>query len=61
MLEGPLIEANILPRVGSYHWPMHLWIETIDTLKYKPFHFEKFLLKHPYFPEIYKLGGIKNK
>jgi endonuclease/exonuclease/phosphatase family metal-dependent hydrolase len=37
MLEGPLIEANILPKSGSDHWPVQLWVDTIATPKYKPF------------------------
>jgi hypothetical protein len=52
MLEDPLLEASILPRSGSDHWPIQLWIETTSTPKYKPFIFEKFWLTHPDFPEL---------
>jgi exonuclease III len=52
MLEGPSIEASILPKSGSDHWPVQLWIDTIATPKFKPFRFEIFWLTHPDFPEL---------
>jgi len=52
MLEGPIIEANILLKLGSYHWPVQFWVDTIATPKYKPFRFEKLWLTHPDFPDL---------
>jgi endonuclease/exonuclease/phosphatase family metal-dependent hydrolase len=52
MLEGPSIDANILPKSSSDHWPVQLWIDTIATPKYKPFQFEKLWLTHPDFSEL---------
>jgi hypothetical protein len=61
MLEGPLIEANILPKLGSDHWPVQLWMDMIATPKLKPFHFEKFWINHPDFPELSVPGGPMQK
>jgi hypothetical protein len=47
-----MVESNILPKVGSDHWPVQLWIDTIATPKIKPFRFEKFWLTHPDFQEL---------
>jgi hypothetical protein len=55
MLEGPMVEANILPKSGSDHWPVQLWIDTIATPKLKPFRFEKFWLTHPDFQELSRI------
>jgi exonuclease III len=52
LLEGPLVDSNILPKVGSNHWPVQLWVDTIATPKLKPFRFEKFWLSHPNFQEL---------
>jgi endonuclease/exonuclease/phosphatase family metal-dependent hydrolase len=52
MLDGPLIEANILPKSGSDHWPVQLWIDTVSTPKFKPFRFENFWLSFPNFQEL---------
>jgi hypothetical protein len=52
MLDGPLIEENILPNSGSDHWPVQLWIDTVNTPKFKPFWFEIFWLTHPDFQEL---------
>jgi hypothetical protein len=49
LLEGPLVYPNILPKAGSNHWSVHLWVETIATPKLKPFKFEKIWLSHPNF------------
>jgi exonuclease III len=35
MLEGPLLEVNILPKAGSGHWSIHFWMDTISTPKPK--------------------------
>jgi exonuclease III len=43
LLEGPLVDSNILPKAGSDHWPVQLWVDTIATPKLKPFRFENFL------------------
>jgi exonuclease III len=59
MLEGPLIESNILPSTGSDHWAVQLWIDTISTLKYKPFFFEKFWLKHPDFLDLSRTWWVQ--
>jgi exonuclease III len=51
LLEGPLIESNILPKAGSDHWSVQLWVDTMATPKLKPFRFEKFWLSHPNFQD----------
>jgi hypothetical protein len=51
-LEGPLVDYNILPKEGSDHWLVQLWVDTIYTPKLKPFIFEKFWLSHPNFQEL---------
>jgi exonuclease III len=52
LLEGPLIESNILPKPGSDHWPVQLWVDTMASPKLKPFRFEKFWLSHPDFQNL---------
>jgi hypothetical protein len=52
MLEGPMVESNILLKAGSDHWPVQFWIDTIATPKLKPFRFQKFWLIHPDFQEV---------
>jgi hypothetical protein len=52
MLEGLVLEANILPKSGSDHWPIQFWIDTTSAPKFKPFRFEKLWLTHPYFQEL---------
>jgi hypothetical protein len=52
MLDDPVLEANILPKSGSDHWPVSLWLDTGATPKLKPFRFEKFWLTHPDFHEL---------
>jgi hypothetical protein len=52
LLEGPLVDSNILSKAGSDHWMVQLWVDTIATLKLKPFIFEKFCLSHPDFQEL---------
>jgi hypothetical protein len=43
LLEGPLVDSNILPKAGLDHWLVQLWVDTIATPKLKPFIFEIFL------------------
>jgi hypothetical protein len=40
MLDGLIMEANILPASGSNHWPIQLWLDTVGSPKNKPFRFE---------------------
>jgi hypothetical protein len=54
LLEGPLVFSNILLKAGSYHWPVHLWVDTISNPKLEPFRFETFWLSHPNFQELYR-------
>jgi hypothetical protein len=42
MLDDLVFEANILPKSGSYHWSVSLWLDTRATPKIKPFRFKKF-------------------
>jgi hypothetical protein len=55
LLEGPLIESNILPKAGSDHWPVQLWVDTMASPKLKPFRFEKFWLSHPDFQKMARI------
>lgn len=43
------IIADILPFVGSDHWPIQMEIKGIGTPRNKPFKFENMWLSHPYF------------
>jgi hypothetical protein len=52
LLEGPLVDSNILPKASSDHCPVQLWVDTIATPKLKPFRFEIFWLSHPDFQEL---------
>jgi hypothetical protein len=52
LVEDPAIEANILPKAGSDHWPVSLWLDAGSTPKLKPFRFEKFWLSHPDFHRL---------
>jgi hypothetical protein len=52
MLEGPMVESNILLKADSDHCPVQFWIDTIATPKLKPFRFQKFWLIHPDFQEL---------
>jgi exonuclease III len=52
LLEDPAIEANILPKIGSDHWPVSLCLDAGATPKLKPFRFEKFWLSHPDFHQL---------
>jgi hypothetical protein len=52
LLEDPLVNSNILPKAGSDHWTVQLWVDTISTPNLKPFRFEKNCLSHPNFQEL---------
>jgi hypothetical protein len=52
MLDDPVLEANILPKSVSDHWPVSLWLDTGATPKLKPFRFKKFWLTHLDFQEL---------
>jgi hypothetical protein len=52
LLEGPLVDSNILPKAGLDHWSVQLWVDTIATPKLEPFIFEIFWLSHPNFQEL---------
>jgi len=52
LLEGPLVDSNILSKAGSDHWPVQRWVKTIATPKLKPFRFEIFWHSHPNFQEL---------
>jgi exonuclease III len=52
LLEGPLVESNILLKESSDHWSVQLWVDTISTPKLTPFRFEIFFLSHPDFQEM---------
>lgn len=52
LLEGVIVESDILPSGGSDHWPISL-IATIEgTLRNNPFRFEKFWLNHLDFTQL---------
>jgi hypothetical protein len=53
-VEDPAIEANILPREGSDHWPVSLFLDARAMQKFKPFRFEKFWVSHPDFQQLAK-------
>jgi len=46
MLDGLLMEANILFVAGFDHWPIQLWIDVVSSPHCKPFRFDKFWLTH---------------
>jgi hypothetical protein len=51
---GFVLEANILPKVGSDHWSVSLCLDTGAMPKLKPFRFEKFWLNHLDFQNLSK-------
>jgi hypothetical protein len=55
LLEGPLIESTILPKPGSDHWPVQLWVNTTASPKLKPFKFKFFWLSDTNFQTLEKL------
>jgi hypothetical protein len=54
LLDDLVLEANILPKDGSDHWPVSLWLDIGAMPKLKPFRFEKFWLNHPDFQNLSK-------
>ena len=46
------LEANILPKSGSDHWPIVLYLDMGIPTRPKPFLFEKFWLTHPKFDQL---------
>lgn len=46
LLEGIIVESNILPSGGSDHWPITMTAAIQGTPRNKPFRFEKFWLTH---------------
>lgn len=52
LLEGVIVESDILPSGGSDHWPISL-IAAIQGISInKPFRFEFFWLNHPDFTQL---------
>jgi exonuclease III len=45
----PAVEANIMPKTGSDHWPIVFSMDPGFPPRPKPFRFEKFWLSHPDF------------
>jgi hypothetical protein len=54
MESGANLESLILPKEGSYHWPLGLQMDLGEPPKYKLFCFEKFWLSHPDFKRLAK-------
>eukprot|EP00253_Pinus_taeda_P001472 PITA_01472 len=54
IMDGTIVESDILPSGGSDHWPISLIVEVSSTPRNKPFRFEKFWLDHPNFQEMVK-------
>jgi len=53
LLEGdPALEANIMPKLGSEHWPIVFSLDPGNIPRPKPFHFETFWLSHPDFHQL---------
>lgn len=52
IMDGILVESDILPSGGSDHWPISLMAATHGTPRNKPFRFEKFWLDHPNFLQL---------
>jgi exonuclease III len=46
------LEANILPKSGSDHWPIVFCLDPGLPARPKPFRFEKFWLTHPNFDQL---------
>ena len=55
LLEGPLIKSIIVPKPGSDHWPVQLWVNTMASPKFKPFKFEKLWHSHLDFQNLARL------
>jgi hypothetical protein len=52
LLEGSLVESNILSKASLDHGLIQVWVDTISTPKIKPFRFAIFCLSHPDFQEL---------
>jgi len=46
------MEANIIPKLGSDHWPIVFCLDPGIPTRPKPFRFEKFWLTHPEFNQM---------
>jgi len=46
LLEGIIVDSDILPSGGSNHWPITMNAAILSTSRNKPFRFEKFWLSH---------------
>eukprot|EP00253_Pinus_taeda_P004868 PITA_04868 len=57
ILDGTVVESNILPSGVSDHWPISLAVELQGTPKNKPFRFEKFWIEHPNFLTMVEVFG----
>jgi len=51
MMEGLLMESNVLPHSGLDHWLVHLWVYLASSPHRKSFKFENFWLSNPNFQE----------
>eukprot|EP00253_Pinus_taeda_P010667 PITA_10667 len=52
LMEGVIVESDILPSGGSDHWLISLMAGIQGMPKNKPFRFEKFWLSHPDFIQL---------
>eukprot|EP00253_Pinus_taeda_P025402 PITA_25402 len=52
LLEGVIVDSDILPCGGSDHWSISLTARIQGTPRNKPFRFEKFWLEHPDFIQL---------
>jgi hypothetical protein len=55
VMQGIIMEGNILPWGGSDHWPVLLEANFQVTPKNRPFWFESFWIEHPTFKENIKI------
>jgi len=46
------LEANIMPKIGSNHWPIAFCLDPGLPPRPNPFRFEKFWLTHPNFQQL---------
>lgn len=52
LLEGIIVDSDILPSGGSDHWPISLEAAFLGTPRNETFRFEKFWLTHPNFVQL---------
>lgn len=52
IMDGILVESDILPSGGSDHWPISLIVVVHGTPRNKPLRFEKFWLDHHNFLQL---------